>query len=211
MKEQNRNALETALKNLPEYRPQEGVWYAIDRELFRQEEEQKLQSALAGLPAHTPPDSLWDRIVAALPANQKQGSSVRVLRIHLARVAAAAVFLLSGYMVWDLYIRSPEEKVTFALVAEPMGAWETAFRPGDPIEEDENLIRKAVAMFKESVGAKLGDQYDVILAEWQELNDAKQALEEALEVYGHDPDLVRELKDIELARSEVVRRMARFI
>jgi hypothetical protein len=211
MKEQNRNTLKAALSHLPEYSPEDGVWSAIDRDLFQREEHRKLQKALAELPAHTPPDSLWDRIASALPDDREERPVLRVFRRNLARAAAAAVFLLTGYLVWDFYIHSPEEQVTFALVAEPMGEWEASFLSQEPIATDENLIEEAVTMFKESVAARLGDQYQIILAEWQELNDAKQALEEALEVYGQDPDLVRELKDIELARSEVVRKMARFI
>ncbi len=211
MKEQNRNALESALKKLPEYGPEEGVWHAIDRDLFRLEQRQKLQTGLAELPAHTPPDTLWDRIAQDLPAGKEKKPVWRVLRRDLARVAATAVFLLCGYLVWDFYIQSPQEQVTFALVAEPIGEWQASFQSGDPIAADENLIEEAVTMFKQSVGARLGDQYNIILSEWEELNDAKQALEEALELYGQDPDLVRELKDIELARSEVVRKMARFI
>lgn len=210
MKEKNTNNLKAALRALPTYTPDSSVWTGIEQELYRKEEQEKLQLAIQELPEHTPPASLWSKIAKALPSAESSVNVRYIGRRTLTRAAAIAVLLVGSYWVLSSLVFGSREMVTFTLAAEPYEMDQVIIDDaGD--DSDERMIQEALTLFSKSLNARQGGNYDLLISEWEELNTARTELQEIIEVYGDDPELIRELKDIELARSEIIRKMARWI
>ena len=61
--EQNRENLQQAISQLPEYQPPAGLWDAIAGEL---DFDQTLEKPLQELPVYTPPADIWDSLAARM-------------------------------------------------------------------------------------------------------------------------------------------------
>ncbi len=211
MKEENRQQLEQALRQLPVYQPGEQLWSEIDLKLSLAREQRKLKEAVQQLPVYAPPSSVWTQIASQLPGAPQPGRVIQLAQRSWVRVAAVVLFIFGGYYIWQNAQNTSGEIVRVTLVAEPVADL-NVFTASDPFEEeDENLIQEAVQLFSNSYLAKSQNQYDVLMSEWEELSAARTSIKEALSLYGKDPGLIQELKDIELARSELIRKMSKWI
>lgn len=193
----SRNSFQRALENLPTYEPSPGLWDRIRRDLERKE---VLQGAIRELPTYQPSPGLWDRIAAELPKAKR-----RTLPGWWMAAAALLALAIALPLLWPK--DKPRETVKFETVRQ--ASWQTLqweLPPGD-----EDAIREVAQRFTQSVVARQSENYHLLQNELSELEAAKQELENVLNTYGMDPDLIHQLKDIELQRSEVVKRMAAHI
>jgi hypothetical protein len=193
----SRNPFQRALENLPTYEPSPGLWDRIQRDLAHKE---VLQSAIRELPVYEPSPGLWDRIAADLPKAKS-----RSLSGWWAVAAALLALAVALPLLWPR--DKPLETITFETVQQ--SGWQELQWELPP--DDEEAIREVAQRFAQSRIARQSETYHLLQSELNELDAAKRELEGVLNTYGMDPDLIHQLKDIELQRSEVVKRMAAYI
>lgn len=205
--EQNRATLQKAILALPSYQPPEGLWNDIEQVLDASASGETLGEALKDLPQYHPPAFVWNRISQSLdePTLKKQPRLSIVTASVLSRAAAVAFILVAGYLALTLFNTGAQEKIRYA----------ESIIQSQPIDinyqEDEPMILMVSQAFEESPVARQQNNYAQLSSELKELNEAKAAILEMIESYGEDPQMIKELADIERSRTDVVMKMARFI
>ncbi len=201
--EQNRKTLEKAIAELQGYRPDEQVWKAIDQQLSVLEQDDKIRRAIPYLPSHQPPADLWDAVRKEL--DRPQGRIRKLAPASLS--AAAALLLLFGFFWWQNGRSAATETITYLQQVEPYNPallsndWEAD-------EADIALVMHAYQARRETT--PFPDPYD-LASELRELNQARRELLEAIDLYGREADLIRQLGRLERERSQLVLEMAQKI
>ncbi|MEL7530502.1 MAG: hypothetical protein AAFN10_04300 [Bacteroidota bacterium] len=99
MKEENRDQLKAAIKQLPDYQAGPEIWdrlaAALDQDKAAQDNEIKMQVSTALLPTYEAPKSVWARLEKQLGAKRRP--------LWLGRIAAAVLVLamVGGLALWQ--------------------------------------------------------------------------------------------------------------
>ena len=193
MKEQHRRTLRDGLDRLPRYDPPAGDWDALQRRL---DAEAPLQRALRQLPEYDPPDRVWTGIEAGLQAPAR-----RIQLRHWLSVAAAVALLVVAYQWWAA---SPQG--TTKQLADLQYATETVddrLLAQVPTDEDEAYFARLLKLCDEQpIGCQRPDVQS-LQRELAELTEARAELQAAIGAYGTDPDLLQQIKTIELDRTRI--------
>ena len=202
MQELNLSTLKKAIDQLPLYEPDEQLWLEIEDGLDEIELDQKLQKTIPNLVQHNPPEMVWENIEAVLEQEiiaKKEAVKIRPLRKWLA--LAASVVLLLGLGWWmqnnnKVTITYSEEQIENTL---PMLSFD-----GDDDEA-------AFAMIDEICKAGMLICHDVdflnLKTELDELTTARNELKEAMGEFNTDKFLIAQLTEIELERSDVLKKI----
>lgn len=223
MKEINKHTLIEALASLPEYEPPSVIWDAIDQELVLQKgvgalEEYEppssvwdniqndlvLQKSVAELPVYEPPTSVWENIAKELPSEKPQRTGRVVTMKKWVRYAAAAA-ILGALTIFGLNLISTETTNEAQLTYSVETVEDDVLKKD--WNEDEDAFEYLLNICKERVLACENPEFKSLKLELEELNDAKAMLEEAIGAYGTNADLIAEMKEIEFARTDIVKRM----
>lgn len=200
MKDQKQNALNKALGKLPDYEPSSNLWDRISSNLDQEDQQDVLQAAIQRLPSYTPKDDLWDKIEGELGGQRR---SLYVVRQALAIAASLALLLTVG--IWLL--NEPGQKVQITYSEEealPISLPENW-------ESDELMIKEVFSLFKSSQVAQASGSFEHLQLAFDELNAAKVEVKEMMNQVGEDESLILQLKEIELERTEIVKKMATLI
>lgn len=188
--------LHQAIAELPVHQAPYGLWGRIERQL---EQEGNLHKAIAELPVYTAPDGIWDRIEGEL----NKGAKIRRLSSWSWSVAAGIAIVLSaaiGLYQW----KQTTGNITYAYSEEKIAPLNTS-RDWDTAEED---VQEVQALFANYCKYQSQQEEDCALErELKELNDAKAELKAVMDRFGEDPDLIRELSELEMDRSRIVKAM----
>ncbi len=194
MKEMNKKHLEEALRQLPTYRPTEGVWVSIYQELSTD----PLPTAVKNLPTHTPPASVWNHINHALSSSNAEQPKLYAQAIKFIRwgtsIAAAILLFSVGYFVATL---SQKTRVSYSIRQETAQLQNVKADWND----EEVSFERVMAQLRE-----VKDPYlQSLLRDLVELSAAKHEVEKMLRDYGNDHHVIRQLADIETKRAQVYR------
>lgn len=197
--EYNRDPLKKALEQLRRYEPEEYLWDHIEQGMTRRQEQDKLQAALTRLPRYEPRSDTWSRIEPHLPSKQKRP----VYRLLFRAAAVAAIF--AGLIPALQWLGASEQEARVQLIY----SREEAPSPL-PIRWEEDQME--IELIKERFAAipvfAAADDHDRLLRELQELESAKAELEAAIEKYGINDLLAREMAGIEKERTSILEEMA---
>lgn len=200
MQEQDPSKLKNALRQLPSYLPPEELWQAIRADLRQQEADGPLQQALSTLPFYEPPAKVWQGIEQQLQERQP----TPLLRRVWFRLATAAA-ILSGCLWfvqglqpasvdYEFVLSTSQEQVDARLLARDWQQDQAGFQTVAQICEQKPFLCS-------------NSDIQSIQTELEELTAAKESLEKALGNYGTDAFLIQELKEIELERTELLKKM----
>ncbi len=204
--EKNKHILSAALRQMKTREPGEELWNRIEHELDREHNTPTLLQAIERLPLYEPPQQLWDKIENALDSPKGQAL------ITPLRAMAAAVVLLLSLALW-----------TYKPFADGMEERESAFNYTYSTEEVSNKLlanqwdedAEAFAEIEKLLQSlppeAITDEITQLQSELQDLNLAKAELTEALSEYNTDPQFVRQLKEIELERTQLAKELLRKI
>jgi hypothetical protein len=196
--EKNRDNLKKALDQLPAYDPPAELWDQIQSELSTPyvPAEEVLHEAIQYLPAYAPPVTVWNKLARQLDTDQ-QVHQLRVVRQRqvLQWAAAVAFLLVAGYAI----LREPGPKVELQYAQETVQQFQV------DIDWDSD----------ESIFAQLEDQLvqvddpaiNKLRFEYEELSSAHEDVSTMLKSYGRDPQLIRQMADIERERSDIYRQI----
>lgn len=196
MEESREKNLKDALRQLPQYRAPEFIWDRIEQHL---EQEGYLHQAIAELPVYTAPDDIWNRIESEL----NKGGKIRRLSSWSWSVAAGIAIVVTaaiGLYQWN----QTRGNVSYAYSEEKMAPLNSP-RDWDDAEADVQEVQTLFAHFCQYQSQSADDC--ALEQELKELNDAKAELKDVMAKYGEDPDLIRELSELELDRNRVVKAM----
>lgn len=201
--EANHETLEEAVRQLPSYAPPPEVWANIEQALEIMTLERPLHEAIGQLPAYRPPAHLWAAIEAGLAAEPAhRPGRMRALRWASA-AAAATVLLLTAYFL----VPTPDSQLKLSYIRETADAPAQGLYHND-WDADEASLQQLAEQYSKDPVAKQQPEYSSILAEWQDLNDAKAEVVSFMERYGKDGQIIRQLAEIERERSALARQMA---
>ena len=203
MKELNRNTLQRAIRELPQYTPGEAVWASLEQALEAEQSEAALQEAIHKLPTYAPKDDLWGRIEQALAQPARKPLYVR-RRVQLASAAVLAGAVLA-LVVWLNMPNDPgvQEQITYAQTAQ-------AQSPKADWDADDALIANVAQAYAQRASFLQTNGRD-LLSELEELNEAKAEIKAMMQRYGRDAQLIEHIIEIERERTQVVKQMAQEI
>lgn len=208
LEEKNKATLQRAIRQLPQYEPEDGIWVAVEKALDHADEGEQLQSSLRLLPSYEAPQQVWEQIREELDAeDEKTDQPKRRILPYWRQVAAAASVLLLVGIGWGLFSGSDAPTITIA-ESEALMPVEIVSRDWNA---DEALFRQVIQRFGEHPLLEADPQIQNLKIELEELNEAKSEIELMMEKYGEDPELIRRIGEIERERSEVIKRMVTFI
>lgn len=196
MEEQNYDKLKDALRQMSQYRAPEFVWDRIEDQL---EQEGHLHQAIAALTSYTAPDRVWTHIETVLDRETK----IRRLPTWGWSAAAGVAIVVTaalGIYQWN----QTRGTVSYAYTVEKTVPHNSP-RDWDSAEADVQEVQNRYAHF-----CKYQSQNDADCGldnELKELNEAKAELVEIIAQYGEDPSLIRQLGELEVDRSRVVKAM----
>lgn len=201
MKEHNKKTLIEALSSLQEHEPPEELWMGIEEEL-EQHDQIVPPELLKTLPMYEPPPSVWDGIAGEL-IPQRPAKVVRLGWQRVLSVAASVALVLVAY--WQLQpekalqpenvsVSFSEETVDPALLARD---W----------QEDEDAFREYLAICEAKKFICEQPEFKKLQDELEELTLAKDELDEVIGAYGAAPELISQIKEIELERTDILKKM----
>ena len=199
--EEQKASLKKAIAALPQYEAPPFVWDAIHTALENDQKDRLIQAAIPELETYKAPSVIWEQIEHTLNTPSEPKLKILWNRRILAGIAAGLLVLFSvGYVLWPKQM----ETATFTSTTEPVDQylleadWDT----------DEATFAQVIKMHEEYT-ATFNDQESLSLkAELQELNEARKELKAAIELYGNDHELIRQLAALERDRTQVIKQMA---
>lgn len=224
MKEINKHTLIEALASLKDYQPPAAVWDHLERELVLQNKVSELRDyepptevwetinnglvlsrAISNLPVYDPPTTIWNNLQRNLETpKSKPTAIIRQLGKWKQYAAAAAVIgliALIGLGEWGKTTNAVSETLVFATETIDDQLLNRDWN------EDEDAFVYLMSICKEKVLACENPEFKSLKFELEELNDAKNMLESAIGEYGTDPNLISQMREIEFARTNIVKQM----
>ncbi len=203
MEEQNKKTLIEALSSLPEHEPNEMLWEQIEEQMEGGLEGVLPAQLLLSLPQYEPPASAWYGILKRLEADKSGAKIVSIgWRKALAIAASLAVLLVA---FWQL---NKPRQVEMNLVAVNFSE-ETV----DPLllehdwDEDEEAFGEFLSLCEAKKVVCEQPEFKLLQGELEELTAAKEELKTAIGEFSTDADLVLQIKEIELERNDVLKKM----
>ncbi len=191
-----------ALSTLQEYEPPEAVWMNIDEELGETGKDKIPAKLLKSLPQYDPPAQVWEGIAKQL--DEKTGAKlVRLGWRRALAVAASLALLLVAYWQFSKTTAIEPDNVAITYSEETV----------DPLllehdwDEDEEVFQEYLAICEAKKFICEQPEFKQLQDELEELTSAKVELTEAVGTYGSDPELITQIKEIELERTGILKKM----
>ena len=203
MEEHNKKTLIEALSSLPEHEPKEMLWEQIEHEMEGGLDAILPAQLLLALPQYEPPANAWEGILKKL---EGENSSAKIVALNWRRVLAVAASVAALLVVfWQM---NRTQKVEMNVVAVNFSE-ETV----DPLllqrdwNEDEDAFSEFLSLCEAKKTLCEQPEFKQLQGELEELTSAKEELAAALGEFGTDADLVTQIKEIELERTGIVKKM----
>ena len=173
---------------LPEYEPNDEVWKSIESKL----NDAVLQESVGRLNTYEPKADLWDGI--------ERNLAPKVIRFRAWRWAslAASVALLAGVLFW---YNTNNESLTYS---EQKLDKNLLLNPADDSQPQYEMI---VAYCKQRNYVCENPEFKTLKTELEELNVASTRLQAAVGQYNTEPELIAQLTNIEVQKSDILRKM----
>jgi len=185
MEEKNKNSLLKAINNLPKYSPKDYVWDNLDDALQTSHADQVLHDAIRQMPSYKAPDQAWSNIKLELPSSGKR-------RWLAALVMAAAIALLISYIWMGDNYDFEREIVSINYSKEKIDTNNFIAITSITKNQRDSAFRRIVQAQKKS-----NDNTKQILAELEQLENARKRLKSKLGKYDTNSDLEHKLLRIE--------------
>lgn len=204
MKEINKKTLIEALSSLREHNPPESIWENINFEMELGPEEIVSRQMLMDLPEHNPPEKVW----YAIEKDLKVGTEAKVVPFRWRKtlaIAASFSLLFAAYFLLQETVPATVEgqvsdlKYTTETVDVRLTSrdWEE--------DADDFEVYKQLCNAKQYICEH--PEFITLQEEFDELSDAVKELEMAMGNYGTNANLVIQIKEIELERTDIFKKM----
>lgn len=198
MKEINRSTLIEALSMLPEHDPPDHLWEVVETELDLLNVLPESEPVAQVLPEFEPPSDLWNKITTELDGG---GKMIPIWKWS-ARVAAALVFILATWWLMNIE-QAPLDEGVLSYSIEVL---EPSLEEAD-WDEDEDAFQQFMTLCQTGNFVCEQPAFRNLKSELEELTEAKNDLKDAMGAYGASPELVQQMKQIELERTDLLKKM----
>jgi hypothetical protein len=193
--EKNRNILKQALKDLPEYQPEEQIWSEIAKEL----DHKATAHSIGGLKQFDPPEDIWQNIDIQLSRKESGIKSGKILKLVSWSLAASAILVL-GFIIFS----SDGFHLNRLSYSEE---WLTLVPVTDSTEND-SLAYKILADKCESKPEICeSGEFIKLRKELDFLDQSKQTIISQTTPYDSDNDMQVLLERIDTERSDILNRL----
>ncbi len=175
--------------NLPEYEPTDDVWKSIESKL----NDEVLQKSISRLNTYEPKADLWNEIERNLTPK------IIKFRAWWWVSAAASVALITGIIFW---YNTDNQQFTYS---EQQIDKNLLLSPADDSQRQYEMI---VAYCKQQNYVCENTEFKTLKTELEELNAASVQLKSAVGQYNTEPELITQLTNIEVQKSDIIRKMA---
>ncbi len=174
---------------LPEYEPSDDVWNGIESKL----NDDVLQKSISKLNIYEPKVDLWNEI--------ERNLTPKVIKFRAWRwvSVAASVAVITGIIFW---YNTDNQSITFA---EQKLDENLLLNPADDSQPQYEMI---VAYCKQQTYVCENTEFKALKTELEELNTASNQLKKVVGQYNTDPELITQLTNIEVQKSDILRKMA---
>lgn len=203
MEEHNKKTLIEALSSLPEHEPNDLLWQQIEAGVEGDLAEVLPAQLIQSLQQHEPPDFIWGRISQELGAGNPDAKFVKLAWLKPLAIAASLALVMVVY--WQL---SKPTTLDMNVVAVNFSE-ETV----DPLllehdwDEDENVFTEFLSLCEGKKVVCEQPEFQLLQSELDELTAAKEELKTAIGEFSTDAELVIQIKEIELERTEILKKM----
>ncbi len=205
MRELNKNILDEAIRELPQYTPPAEIWGRVESEMIAIEQDEVIADTANNLPLYTPPAFIWDGIEGQLSESQKPGKAV-VIPIGVKRMVAVAAAAF-GIILTSVLLRSFQSDTQITYSEEVLE--EAAFASDWNSDEADFEVVLAELEGNDYLGQI--PEIQELKYELDELNEAKADIEAMMDQYGTDGEFIENIREIEMERTEVIKKLATFI
>ncbi len=199
--EEQKATLKRAIAALPSYEAPLLIWNNIELSLEEDQKDLLVQEAIPRLAHYEPAGLIWENI------ENKLAHSTKTKIVSLANwrqwtsVAAGLLILLTlGYTLWP----ANQSTASYSAYTEPMDQY---LLEAD-WDADEATFAQVVKMYDDYSKTFEDAESRGLKAELQELNEARKELKTAINLYGNDHELIRQLAALERDRTQVIKKMA---
>lgn len=202
MEEQNKKTLIEALSALPDYEPNDETWEKIEAELRGLDGILPKNLGLK-LPEHDPPEHVWDAIARQLEIQPNEKGRVVSIgwKKALALAASFALILFAVFFLKNKETQNDEYTISYAVESlDPLLA-------AQDWDEDEAAFQQFLEICEAKKYICEQPAFRQLQSELEELTEAKAALKVAVGDYGADIHLVTQIKEIELERTDLLKKM----
>lgn len=215
MKELNKHILDEALQKLPIYSPKPLLWEQISVGLDEMVAQEAYDASRKALPVYSPPINLWDRIESELdtPVSTPETKPAPVIPIRKKiysrslKYAAVIVFAITAGAYLFLTNHSGAIEYTDSVQVN-YGQERVVLASYTPDwEEDEDAFQTVLSFCQEQSFVCERPDFRILKDELLELNHARESLKDALMRYGDDAELIAQLTQVEMERSDVLKKM----
>jgi len=197
--ELNKTTLANALQKLPTHEPDEQVWASIAHEMEVAAAEKPLREAIRKLPSYEPSETLWQRIESAWQSPKR-------LKVWRNRLAVAASICLVAMLAWWLWpTNQAAVEIVYSTETVSQNHFETNWN------EDEDAFALLATLCEEQQFICDQPHFQTLQNELEELTEAKETVQAAINRYGEKQRFLQQLARIERERSDVLKAMVREI
>jgi len=205
MEEKNKHSLNKAIEALPVYTADAVIWEQIEGVLEIQKKDEQVQELVPQLATYRAPKIVWENISTGLEQNSPPVYRIdwwSKSRKRLGGIAVAITFL--GVVGFLLNQSISEQSVQYVYDQEKLNPYLKA----EDWENDEAVFAEVVAQFERYTQIFKDPVNEQLKAEFQSLEEDRNELKTAIELYGKDYTLIRQLANLERTRTEVIKQMA---
>jgi hypothetical protein len=194
-------------KKLPQFKAPDNIWDKIQNELNTPEEMVPLKEALSKLPTYDAPDSIWSTIEKSLDPQAKKENGFMVFMSKPLVSIAASLLLLIGFMAW--FFNQPSatnQEVELVQYEEVIQEdWQIQ------ADEDEAAFALVDQFCREKHFVCNQPEFQNLKSELDELNLACDAMKEVIGNYNDAPEMIAQLTEIEMERTEVLKKLMAYL
>lgn len=187
------------LQKLPLYEPPTSVWDNIENRM-ESGDELISKEMLQSLPQYEPPAGIWDNIKNKIQSRQK-GRVVSMKWQRTMAIAASVCLLVAAYFLLDTDFEPDRIAVNYS----------TETVDNMLLSKDWQEDAGDFELYKELCDAKKyiceHPEFQVLQTEFDELSEAVKELEYAIGNFGTSASLVGQIKEIELERTDIFKKM----
>jgi hypothetical protein len=199
MKEFNKKTLIEALSSMPEHEPPDDLWVNLEAQM----QDDLPHSLFQQLPTYDPPQHLWKNISQQL--DPKGRGEARLIPMRWKRALAVAASLLAiTFAIW-LFQAKQAEPIAFT-VSHTTETVDDLLLEND-WDEDEEAFRHFIEICEAKKYICEQPEFKQLQTELNELTQAKEELTAALGDFSSNPELIAQIKEIELERTDVLKKM----
>lgn len=204
MEEKNKHILKEAIKALPGYAPDPTVWKQVEAVLDIEKKNEQVQGLIEDLPKYQAPKIVWDKIAPELDQSRPFIRQIDWWKSPGKRLRIVAAILLLGVFGFLLNQSFSEPSIQYVYDQEKTNPYLKA----EDWENDEAIFAEVVEQFERYAKIFKDPGNEELKATFQSLEIDRQELKSAIELYGKDYALIRQLANLERTRTEIIKQMA---